>query len=349
MAKFCVYCGAPLEQGSNLCPLCEREQPNLSVPKPMVWPSVKQEELPKEAQPQPEQEQQTQPMLYSMRWLKETALADLEEKHEEKQEEKQNEDAPEPLQEDLQEDVSEADASAEKEEEADETKEKVLIAVPFLEDFAAEQDTTASEKEPESETLCDELPQAEESEKPEPELFEKEKQPEAQSENVPEPEQTVSEPEQPTEEKTDDRDEIAEKPEPETSAASLNQTDEAEKQQEYEETFSELLQDFSKEQKEDPKPPEPKYVPMATYEEQPELTTAGILGMLVLAVLPVVGWIIMLVWAFDGQARPFQKRLARAILLFKLLLWLLFAVGAVMVGYLSYQLIEMSAFSAFMG
>ena len=88
---------------------------------------------------------------------------------------------------------------------------------------------------------------------------------------------------------------------------------------------------------------------MATYEEQPELTTAGILGMLVLAVLPVLGWIIMLVWAFDGQARPFQKRLARAILLFKLLLWLVFAVGAVLVGYLSYQLIEMSAFSAFMG
>ena len=106
---------------------------------------------------------------------------------------------------------------------------------------------------------------------------------------------------------------------------------------------------FSKEQEHEAKPPEPKYIPMATYEEQPELTTAGILGMLVLAVLPVLGWIIMLVWAFDDQARPFQKRLARAILLFKLLLWLVFAVGAVLVGYLSYQLIEMSAFSAFMG
>ena len=347
MAKFCVYCGAPLEQGSNLCPLCEREQPNLSVPKPMVWPSVKQEEVPKETQPQPEEQQQTQPLIYSMRWLKETALADLEEK----QEEKQSGAVPEPLEEDSQKASSEENAPDRQEADVDEVKNKALISVPALEDFAVEQDASRAQKETESKTVSPEPTQAEDQEnttKQEP-LPETQEQQEVQTEEAPAPLQPMNEPERLTDDKADNGKDEQQKQEPEMPAASLNETGEAEKQQEYEETFSELLQDFSKEQEHEAKPPEPKYIPMATYEEQPELTTAGILGMLVLAVLPVLGWIIMLVWAFDGQARPFQKRLARAILLFKLLLWLVFAVGAVLVGYLSYQLIEMSAFSAFMG
>ena len=181
MAKFCVYCGAPLEQGSNLCPLCEREQPNLSVPKPMVWPSVKQEEVPKETQPQPEEQQQTQPLIYSMRWLKETALADLEEK--------QSGAAPEPLEEDSQKASSEENAPDRQEADVDEVKSKALISVPALEDFAVEQDASHAEKETESETVSPEPTQAEDREnttKQEP-LPESQEHQEVQTEEAPAP------------------------------------------------------------------------------------------------------------------------------------------------------------------
>ena len=112
-------------------------------------------------------------------------------------------------------------------------------------------------------------------------------------------------------------------------------------------SFSEMLQDFSEEQEQNAAPPQPKYLPAATYEERPEPTTAGILGTLVLSMVPIVGWILLLVWAFDGQAAVFQKRLARALLLFKLILWLVLLIAGALTAYISYEIIQMSAYSAF--
>ena len=66
-----------------------------------------------------------------------------------------------------------------------------------------------------------------------------------------------------------------------------------------------------------------------------------------LSMVPIVGWILLLVWAFDGQAAVFQKRLARALLLFKLILWLVLLIAGALTAYISYEIIQMSAYSAF--
>ena len=52
-------------------------------------------------------------------------------------------------------------------------------------------------------------------------------------------------------------------------------------------------------------------------------------------------------WAFDGQAAVFQKRLARALLLFKLILCLVLLIAGALTAYISYEIIQMSAYSAF--
>lgn len=355
MAKFCVYCGAPLEQGSNLCPLCEREQPNLSEPKPMIWPSVKQEEVSK---PEPENEKinenedktEPQPFVYAVRWLKEESPVWQEQKKIEPAKE-QLEESPQTPQADKHEDAApELPAFAEKAQED----------APALEDLPKEEPEDRFSEQPEEceSAAAGEAGQAEGKEESLAAQGEQTPSEEApgqdegkeQNEEISAPEEKEQPVNVPQEEKTlaHESSEQAQEKTP-VQDALTQESSQAEKEQEYEETFSEILQDFSKEQEKEPKPPEPKYIPMATYEEQPELTTAGILGMLVLAVLPVVGWIVMLIWAFDGQVRPFQKRLARAILLFKLVLWLVFGISAALVGYLSYQLLEMSAFSAFAG
>ena len=41
--------------------------------------------------------------------------------------------------------------------------------------------------------------------------------------------------------------------------------------------------------------------------------------MLMLALLPVAGWVLMLVWAFDSQSSEARRCVAKGILLFKLI------------------------------
>ena len=82
----------------------------------------------------------------------------------------------------------------------------------------------------------------------------------------------------------------------------------------------------------------PKYTPVGrpqpgsgTQMQNGEiLSVGGVLGMLFLAFLPLVGWIMMLIWAFDSQSSLSRKNIAKGLLLFKLiligiviLLWLL--------------------------
>lgn len=94
-----------------------------------------------------------------------------------------------------------------------------------------------------------------------------------------------------------------------------------------------------------PEPPRPKYMPAgapaprygnaaqgapyaagaapryAPYQPPvPELLGVGsTLGTLVVAFLPLIGWILLLVWAFDSTTAPNKKNLSRALLFYKLI------------------------------
>lgn len=330
MAKFCVYCGAPLEETSGQCPLCEREQPNLSEPKPMVWPTVKGEK----AQKQTQQE----PFAHAQEWLSQESPVWQEEPQDEQvpQQEKPPEERKEPLQPvQHQEQAQEAQAKAQDTCEvlSGEDKERQAAqpeSSELLFSMKEEENPTADGQNAESEKHANETLQA--------------LHPEGGDEK--EPEQVVQEDDF-GEENDESRKKSEEAKRPaEHQAMQQAQSDEA-RQLEYENTFSEMLQDFSEEQEQNAAPPQPKYLPAATYEERPEPTTAGILGTLVLSMVPIVGWILLLVWAFDGQAAVFQKRLARALLLFKLILWLVLLIAGALTAYISYEIIQMSAYSAF--
>lgn len=305
MAKFCVYCGAPLEETSGQCPLCEREQPNLSEPKPMVWPTVKGEKSQKQTQ--------QEPFAHAQEWLSQESPV--------WQEEPQDEQVPQAKAQDTCEVLSGED----KEQQAAQPEPSELLF-----SMKEEKNPTADGQNAESEKRANETLQA--------------LHPEGGNEK--EPEQVVQEDDF-GEENNESRKKSEEAKLPaEHQAMQQAQSDEA-RQLEYENTFSEMLQDFSEEQEQNAAPPQPKYLPAATYEERPEPTTAGILGTLVLSMVPIVGWILLLVWAFDGQAAVFQKRLARALLLFKLILWLVLLIAGALTAYISYEIIQMSAYSAF--
>lgn len=82
-----------------------------------------------------------------------------------------------------------------------------------------------------------------------------------------------------------------------------------------------------------PAPPfaAPKYAPVgmertAQRFAQPQadlLTTGGVLGLVLLGLLPLVGWIVLLVWAFDSASGPNHRALAKGLLLAKVLLLIL--------------------------
>ncbi|WP_367924373.1 hypothetical protein [uncultured Ruthenibacterium sp.] len=72
--------------------------------------------------------------------------------------------------------------------------------------------------------------------------------------------------------------------------------------------------------------------------EGPEMLSVGtIVGMLVLGHIPLVGWIIMLIWGFERSSRPNRRNLARGILIAKLIEWavaiLLWALMIMILGY----------------
>lgn len=68
---------------------------------------------------------------------------------------------------------------------------------------------------------------------------------------------------------------------------------------------------------------QPKYAPVGPAlrpsAQGAGITTGGVLSMLVLALLPVAGWVLMLVWAFDSQSSEARRCVAKGILLFKLI------------------------------
>lgn len=62
------------------------------------------------------------------------------------------------------------------------------------------------------------------------------------------------------------------------------------------------------------------YAPYMPQFQPPESLSLGtIVGMLVLGNIPLVGWIVMLIWAFDHTPRPNRRNLARGILILKLI------------------------------
>ena len=96
-----------------------------------------------------------------------------------------------------------------------------------------------------------------------------------------------------------------------------------------------------------PRPTAPKYAPVgmpqasaSAARPQPApgfpvprpdlLTTGGVLGLVLLGLIPLVGWIVLLVWAFDSASGPNHRALAKGLLLAKLIcgvlcvLWVLF-------------------------
>ncbi len=97
-------------------------------------------------------------------------------------------------------------------------------------------------------------------------------------------------------------------------------------------------------------PPEaaavPKYTPVGRPKPGPGaqmqggeiLSTGSVLGMLFLAFLPLVGWIMMLIWAFDPQSSLSRKNIAKGLLLFKLIL-----IGIVILLWLLMSLLVWSA------
>lgn len=68
---------------------------------------------------------------------------------------------------------------------------------------------------------------------------------------------------------------------------------------------------------------QPKYAPVGPAlrpsAQGAGITTGGVLSMLMLALLPVAGWVLMLVWAFDSQSSEARRCVAKGILLFKLI------------------------------
>ncbi len=80
-----------------------------------------------------------------------------------------------------------------------------------------------------------------------------------------------------------------------------------------------------------PRPAAPKYAPVgmeraAQQFARPQadlLTTGGVLGLVLLGLLPLVGWIVLLVWAFDSASGPNHRALAKGLLLAKVLLLIL--------------------------
>ena len=58
---------------------------------------------------------------------------------------------------------------------------------------------------------------------------------------------------------------------------------------------------------------------MPQFQPPESLSLGTIVGMLVLGNIPLVGWIVMLIWAFDHTPRPNRRNLARGILILKLI------------------------------
>ena len=80
-----------------------------------------------------------------------------------------------------------------------------------------------------------------------------------------------------------------------------------------------------------PRAAAPKYAPVGMERAAQKyalpqadlLTTGGVLGLVLLGLLPLVGWIVLLVWAFDSASGPNHRALAKGLLLAKVLLLLL--------------------------
>ncbi len=76
------------------------------------------------------------------------------------------------------------------------------------------------------------------------------------------------------------------------------------------------------------------YVPYAERIPEEPISTPGYIGMLLLSLIPVVGFIVFIVWAAGRNGNPNRKHFAAAMLILKLI-FLLFVLGAVIV-YLVY-------------
>lgn len=64
--------------------------------------------------------------------------------------------------------------------------------------------------------------------------------------------------------------------------------------------------------------------PYAPWEPQPEPLTLGrTVGTLLVGALPLVGWIVLLIWAFESGAEPNRRTLARGYLVVKAIGWAL--------------------------
>lgn len=86
---------------------------------------------------------------------------------------------------------------------------------------------------------------------------------------------------------------------------------------------------------------QPKYAPVGPAlrpsAQGAGITTGGVLSMLLLALLPVAGWVLMLVWAFDSQSSEARRCVAKGILLFKLIAAAVVLVLALLLAALSWQ------------
>ena len=64
--------------------------------------------------------------------------------------------------------------------------------------------------------------------------------------------------------------------------------------------------------------------PYTPWEPQPEPLTLGrTVGTLLVGALPLVGWIVLLIWAFESGAEPNRRTLARGYLVVKAIGWAL--------------------------
>lgn len=89
-------------------------------------------------------------------------------------------------------------------------------------------------------------------------------------------------------------------------------------------------------------PAAPQYQPAAEAPDVPAMSFGGTLGMLIVFAIPVVGFIMMLVWSFADTPDTARQRLARAYLVRTLILAtvlaLLFLLGALGIATLSHRM-----------
>lgn len=77
--------------------------------------------------------------------------------------------------------------------------------------------------------------------------------------------------------------------------------------------------------------PAQPYIPRPIYKQTPEALSLGAtLGMLLVAIVPILGWVLLFVWGFDSSTAPNKKTVARALLIEKAIITVLFFLWFVM-------------------